>query len=77
MKIETFAQRQKAEDLYKNYFDPNGEYALDFSFFDTLDDFGAITRDDFNKLTEKFVEIGDNLWKEINKFDKNQLNKTK
>lgn len=73
MAIETFAQRQKADYIYKTYFDPYSEHVIDFGLLDTLDFYGALDKGDFDKLTEKFEKIGDNLLAEMKAFDKKQL----
>ena len=38
-----------------------------------LDFYGALDKGDFDKLTEKFEKIGENLWAEMKAFDKKQL----
>lgn len=75
MSLETFSARQKAELIYSLYFDPESEHCIDFSLFDTLHFFGAITNDEFEQLTEMFEKAGQNLYEQINKFDKNELHK--
>lgn len=72
-KIDTFQQRHKAQYIYDTYFDTYSEHLLDFSIFDTLHFYGVISKKEFNKLSEKFEKIGDNLWDEMEKFDKEQL----
>lgn len=72
-KIETFQQRQKADSIYNTYFNEDAEHLLDFNLFDTLNFYGALSKDDFNLLTEKFEKIGEDLYKQIEKFDKENL----
>lgn len=71
--IQTFAQREKAQKIYDTFFDPDSPYVIDFDLFDSLNFYGALTDEDFDTLDEKFDVIGNKLWQEIEKFDKQQL----
>ena len=76
MAIETFPQRQKAEHIYKTYFDIHSKHHIGFDMLDTIMFYSGMSQKDFEMLTKKFEEIGESLFKEINKFDKIVLNKS-
>ncbi len=59
--------------IWEIYDEEDAEHLLDFNLFDTLNFYGALSKDDFNNLTEKFKKIGEDLYKQIEKFDKEKL----
>jgi hypothetical protein len=75
--ITTFAQREKAENIYKTYFDINSDNYLGFDFFDSLNYMGALKDKKTSKLCRTFYKMGENLYNEISNFDKKQLDATK
>ena len=73
MKIENFQQRDKALKIYNKFFNPLSEDCLDYSFFDDLNFFGGISHEEQFELLNKFEEIGDNLYNEIQQFEKSKI----
>jgi hypothetical protein len=75
MKIDTLQKRDKALGIYNKYFAPTSDDCLDFSLFDTLSFYGAITDKESHELDEKMDKIGDSLRYEIRKFEEDLLGK--
>lgn len=73
MAITTFAQRQKAEHIYKTYFDQESEHHIGIGMLDTLLFYDAISQKDFTELVSKVDEISETLLEKISDFDISSL----
>jgi len=74
--VRTFQERQKAEYIYKTYFDPESEHVLDFNLFDTLG-YYAEAEKETNKIEKLLKKVENKLLEEINLFDRVQLGRIK
>ena len=75
MSINTFQERQKAGEIYNNFFNVESENRIDFNLLDTLYGYGAMTEKEFKKISKKLEEIESNLYKKMQNFDKAHLKK--
>ena len=71
--IENTTQRQKAQEIYDTFFNPESNTCLDFGLLDTLEFYGAIDKKQCKKLDKKFIKIAENLFYEMKKYDILQL----
>ena len=53
--IENTTQRQKAQEIYDTFFNPESNTCLDFGLLDTLEFYGAIDKKQCKKLDKKFI----------------------
>lgn len=73
--LESFTERHKAQYIYDTYFDPNSEHDLSFVLVDTLAYYGALNKEDGDRLLQLLDKCGDGLWQQMKQFDEQQLNK--
>lgn len=76
MERETELNRLEVEKLraeFTRFFDPYSETLIDFGFFDRLSYAGVITEKEAEELTKKFEEMGNDIWKVLEREDKRLL----
>ena len=73
--IDNFQKRQKAEEIYNTFFDPESKTLIDFNLFNTLNFYGVIKEEEVYRLINIFETIGDKLYKQIKNFDENEYNR--
>ena len=66
-------QRRAAEEVYNTYFDIESKTQIDYELFDTLAFYGAMTEEEATDLEKRFEKIGENLFAEMERFDKSCL----